>query len=233
MFFFYHFIVNIFHSNPIPPFITMKQQYILYIIAFVAFIGWIFQVVALASDKGYVKGSSVDCGIWAKCSSGGNWSCLDVAGVKAARAFGVLAVLCMSFTMVIHIAFAFRATTKFLQRSSIVMKVVSYIQYIHIAAAVMNLISWACLAGVYDNHEDSICAAVMDNLDLGFSFAFLVIVMLVEVGLAYICWKDKHLPSGGDSSPGGMASAGPPPENRNFSGGVHHNPIDQHQFQQK
>eukprot|EP01060_Flectonema_neradi_P018889 TRINITY_DN2584_c0_g1_i1.p1 TRINITY_DN2584_c0_g1~~TRINITY_DN2584_c0_g1_i1.p1 ORF type:complete len:210 (+),score=35.04 TRINITY_DN2584_c0_g1_i1:55-684(+) len=209
----------------------MKHQYLLYIIAFIALLGWILQVVALASDKGYVTGRGVECGMWADCASGGYSHCLDVSGVKAARAFGVLAVLCMSFTMIIHIAFAFGPTTKFIQKSSIVMKIVSYIQYIHIAAAIMNLISWACLAGVYDNHEDAICAASLDALDLGFSFAFLIIVMVFEIILAYLCWKDKHLPGGGASSDEGV---GGQPENQHYAGGpVHQNPIDQHQFQQK
>eukprot|EP01061_Rhynchopus_euleeides_P027757 TRINITY_DN45148_c0_g1_i1.p1 TRINITY_DN45148_c0_g1~~TRINITY_DN45148_c0_g1_i1.p1 ORF type:complete len:180 (+),score=70.42 TRINITY_DN45148_c0_g1_i1:68-607(+) len=157
------------------------------LLMFLAVLGWVLIVVVLAEKKSvttievrsnWKSSYTVGCGVF-KCSGGGNpadSSCVIGDRAAAAQAFGVMSVLLLSFTMVVHFIQAIG------QGAIIPGAITPYVKFVHIVAAVFLLVFWVVMV-IWVTTDDGYC----QGGDTSYGIFFAVAVMLMEIGNYFLC----------------------------------------------
>eukprot|EP01064_Diplonema_japonicum_P014818 TRINITY_DN2250_c0_g1_i3.p2 TRINITY_DN2250_c0_g1~~TRINITY_DN2250_c0_g1_i3.p2 ORF type:complete len:187 (+),score=43.92 TRINITY_DN2250_c0_g1_i3:67-627(+) len=158
------------------------------VLAAVATVVWIFQIVALAGKDAIIDlNTSGGVGLFEAKGNGialVDSSCDDVADhAKAAAAFGVLAVLIMSLTMIVHILMAVPQVKEKVQKP--LAPVLNFFFVTHFVCALFLMITWCCVAGLYDR---KLCSQKAKNHgDLSYGFAFFIINFIAEIVMGVLC----------------------------------------------
>eukprot|EP01064_Diplonema_japonicum_P014819 TRINITY_DN2250_c0_g1_i4.p2 TRINITY_DN2250_c0_g1~~TRINITY_DN2250_c0_g1_i4.p2 ORF type:complete len:185 (+),score=50.59 TRINITY_DN2250_c0_g1_i4:67-621(+) len=168
-------------------------------LAVVALIVWIFQVVALAAKDAILDADRgwCDAGLFnSECGGDGlvDSRCDDVADhAKAAAAFGVLAVLIMSLTMIVHILMAIPPAKG--KVAGPLSPLLNFMFAVHFVCALFLMITWCVLAGMFDR---KFCGGKLKNSsNLSYGFAFFIINFIAEIVMGVLCMMGWH---GGSSA---------------------------------
>ena len=153
-----------------------------------AVLGWVFVVVVLAEPTSILKMSKGDggCGVF-NCKDDldlGKYCDIE-SKVAATKAFGVISVLFLSMTMIVHIIQAVG------QGALVPAAVQPYIKFVHLIAAVFLLIFWVLMVIVYtsecDNRYYIGTVKISDLADINYGVFFGVIVMIFEILNFFLC----------------------------------------------
>ena len=151
-----------------------------------AVIGWVFVVVVLAQDTSIFKSGSFGCGVF-KChhrSFNLGEDCDMEPKVDAMKAFGVISVLFLSVTMIVHFSQAVGC-------GALVPPVWQpYIKFVHLIAAVFLFIFWIIMVMVYMSDCDQSSGTsfpLRDHVYVHFGIFFVVLVMLFEISNFFLC----------------------------------------------
>eukprot|EP01059_Diplonema_ambulator_P006399 TRINITY_DN16119_c0_g2_i7.p1 TRINITY_DN16119_c0_g2~~TRINITY_DN16119_c0_g2_i7.p1 ORF type:complete len:210 (+),score=51.43 TRINITY_DN16119_c0_g2_i7:67-696(+) len=174
-----------------------RMKIIAIVIAFLTMLIWMLQVVALADDKGYVKWSD-RCGSGMFVNSCGSKSlrdssCKAVADhAKVAAAFGVMAVLLMSFTWVTHTLLAITPINEMLMATLKYRSfILNHLWKMHLLIAIFLLVCWCTLTGLY--YRELCHDKIQSHASLQHGFAFLIVNDIAEVLLTFLCTQRRHL----------------------------------------
>eukprot|EP01061_Rhynchopus_euleeides_P047946 TRINITY_DN993_c0_g1_i1.p1 TRINITY_DN993_c0_g1~~TRINITY_DN993_c0_g1_i1.p1 ORF type:complete len:224 (+),score=79.51 TRINITY_DN993_c0_g1_i1:71-742(+) len=192
-----------------------------YALAGLSVVGLVLMVVVLAEPKSLFKVEDFDvgCGVF-NCAPEGSPS--DAEGAyghrfRAMQAFGVLSVLTISATMVLHII---QAAGK---EALLPLQVRAAVKFVHIVSAVFLLVFWVVVVITYTIETDGVCpiggvslgsmkgeiidlsrkypvhkklvreisvtCTLSDVLNLNYGLFFAVFVMLLEIGLFVLAHK--------------------------------------------
>eukprot|EP01064_Diplonema_japonicum_P032805 TRINITY_DN6271_c1_g1_i2.p2 TRINITY_DN6271_c1_g1~~TRINITY_DN6271_c1_g1_i2.p2 ORF type:complete len:221 (+),score=41.89 TRINITY_DN6271_c1_g1_i2:35-697(+) len=166
-------------------------------IAVTSVVVWTFQVAALADEKGFVVNKIGGGGDGVFESTG--WkgyrydSCKERKDhMRAAAAFGTLAVLVLSVTMVVHIMLAIPQTGQKVLGFGLMGKVITdYLWVFYAVAGIFLLLTWGILCGLYDRQ---LCGSrVKWAKELNFGFTFFVINSVVCVFMAFAAYNRVHV----------------------------------------
>eukprot|EP01059_Diplonema_ambulator_P034994 TRINITY_DN8107_c0_g1_i1.p1 TRINITY_DN8107_c0_g1~~TRINITY_DN8107_c0_g1_i1.p1 ORF type:complete len:181 (+),score=27.59 TRINITY_DN8107_c0_g1_i1:49-591(+) len=146
-------------------------------------LGWVFVIVILAEPKSWWTVGGGGCGIF-ECSGGGNPAssgyCSLSSYAKAIQAFGVMAVLLISFMLVIH-------TIQVIGKGHVIPPSIQpHVRWVHIVAAVFLAIVWI-LEAVWVSKD---CWSYSNggrykwSPSVAYGLFFAVIVMITEI----VCW---------------------------------------------
>eukprot|EP01059_Diplonema_ambulator_P004059 TRINITY_DN1374_c0_g1_i2.p1 TRINITY_DN1374_c0_g1~~TRINITY_DN1374_c0_g1_i2.p1 ORF type:complete len:187 (+),score=75.41 TRINITY_DN1374_c0_g1_i2:64-624(+) len=173
------------------------------VLAFIMLVMWVFQIVALAGKQAIVKNGGCGAGLFDSECHG--WSgdgltdarCGDVKDhARAVAAFGVIAVLVMSFCLIIHVIMAIPPAKSALAGNSVMQAILNYIFAVHFVNAFFLLLCWAITAGMYDR---KLCGSKLKwgGNDLSYGFAFFIVNMVLEIIVGVLCMMGWH---GGSSA---------------------------------
>eukprot|EP01061_Rhynchopus_euleeides_P047949 TRINITY_DN993_c0_g1_i2.p1 TRINITY_DN993_c0_g1~~TRINITY_DN993_c0_g1_i2.p1 ORF type:complete len:247 (+),score=84.27 TRINITY_DN993_c0_g1_i2:445-1185(+) len=187
-----------------------------YALAGLSVVGLVLMVVVLAEPKSLFKVEDFDvgCGVF-NCAPEGSPS--DAEGAygdrfRAMQAFGVLSVLTISATMVLHII---QAAGK---EALLPLQVRAAVKFVHIVSAVFLLVFWVVVVITYTIETDGVCpiggvslkkvdtsgfgfswgkskikvaltCKLSDVVNLNYGLFFAVFVMLLEIGLFVLAHK--------------------------------------------
>eukprot|EP01064_Diplonema_japonicum_P011615 TRINITY_DN19015_c0_g1_i1.p1 TRINITY_DN19015_c0_g1~~TRINITY_DN19015_c0_g1_i1.p1 ORF type:complete len:213 (+),score=33.76 TRINITY_DN19015_c0_g1_i1:67-705(+) len=195
-----------------------RLKVIALVVGIVSMMVWMFQVVALADDKGYVEWNS-RCGSGMMLNSCGDKSlressCKEVADhAKAAAAFGVLTILLLSVTWITHTLLAVPVINKMLMaRNGFKQFTMNHLWILHLVASLFLFITWCTLTGLY--YREFCGEKIKDLATLQHGFAFLIINNVVEVALAVTCLRGLHIGASANAGEKTPPSTPPPADER-------------------
>ncbi|KAJ9459225.1 hypothetical protein DIPPA_31804 [Diplonema papillatum] len=149
----------------------------------IGFLSWIFCVVAMATDDGVLTGTGFTVGLFKSKTGGWTFDTSDMecseasSHIKAAQAFAIMAILIMSFVLIVDILLLVPSVGSRIEGMLPMGRKLLAIPCA--VSAFFLLIVWAVLAGFYN---ETMCETTFkDFTDLNYGFAFFIICMVFEI----------------------------------------------------